>query len=53
MPGGRGQVACETLDEARRVAFLYAARALACELVVHDPYDRALDYELIDPGRPQ
>jgi hypothetical protein len=48
LPGDRVQVACETLDEARRVAFRYAARAVPCELVVHDAYNRVLDHELVD-----
>jgi hypothetical protein len=48
LPDGRAGVACETLDDARRLAFLYAARILPCELVVRDAYHRVIDHEMID-----
>ena len=33
---------CETLDEARSVAYRQAAEHLPCELVVHDAYHRVI-----------
>lgn len=51
MPDDAGRVTCETLDEARRVAYLWAARRQPCELIIRDAYHRVLDRELIDsPG---
>jgi len=58
-PNGRGDweielsdqvnvVTCETLDEAQRVAYLFATRRQPCELIVRDAYHRILHYELID-----
>jgi hypothetical protein len=43
----RERVVCETLDDARRVGYLCAARAHASELVVRDAYHRVLHRELI------
>jgi hypothetical protein len=41
---------CETLDEARRVAYRQAAECLPCELVVHDAYHRVIvDEQLSAP----
>ncbi len=48
MPSQHKSVTCETFDDARRVAYLYAARARPCELIVHDAYHRVLHRELID-----
>jgi hypothetical protein len=48
LPGERDHVICETLDEARRVAYLCAARRHPCELVVCDAYQRVLHREFID-----
>ncbi len=48
LPDGRTCVACETLDDARRLAYLHAARILPCELVIRDAYHRVVDHEIID-----
>jgi hypothetical protein len=48
LPGERDRVTCETLDEARRVAYLCAAHRHPCELVVCDAYHRVLHREFID-----
>jgi hypothetical protein len=42
------RVMCETLEDARRVAYLCAARARPCELIVCDAYHRVLHSEFID-----
>jgi hypothetical protein len=44
----RHRVVCETLEDARRVAYLQVARARPCELIVHDAYHRVLHRERID-----
>jgi hypothetical protein len=48
LPDGRTCVTCETLEDARRLAYLHAARILPCELVVRDAYHRVVDHEIID-----
>jgi hypothetical protein len=48
IPGHRHRITCETLDDARRVAYLAVAHARPCELIVHDAYHRVLHHELID-----
>ncbi len=48
LPGGSTCVTCETLDDARRLAYLHAARILPCELVIRDAYHRVVDHEIID-----
>ncbi len=48
MPDRRERVAYETLDEARRVAYLHLTDTQPCELIVHDAYHRVLQHELID-----
>jgi hypothetical protein len=48
MTDRRSRVTCETLDDARRVAYLCAAHTRPCELIVHDAYHRVLQRELID-----
>ena len=45
------RVVCETLDEARRVAFVSAAHTRLCEVIVHDAYHRVLHRELINSHR--
>ena len=45
---GRTCVTCETLDDARRLAYLHAGRMLACEVVIRDAYHRVIDHALID-----
>lgn len=44
----RDRLRCETLDEARRVAYRCAGQRHPCELVVCDAYHRVLHHELID-----
>jgi hypothetical protein len=44
-PGGR--VACETFNDAQRIAYLCAAHARPCELIVHDAYHRVVQRRLI------
>lgn len=50
----RDRIMCETLDDARRAAYVSAARTAACELIVHDAYHRVLSRELVNcnPGAP-
>ena len=48
LPADRGLVTCETLDEARRVAYLWAAHSRSCELIVQDTCQGLLTYERID-----
>ena len=42
------RITCETLDDARRIAFLKAAHRHPCELVVRDAYHRVIEREHID-----
>jgi hypothetical protein len=51
MPNQRSRVICETFDDARRVAYLCAARTRPCELIVHDAHHRVLHREHIDGHR--
>jgi hypothetical protein len=48
LPDGRTCVTCESLDDARRLAYLHAARILPCELVIRDAYHRVVERETID-----
>ena len=48
MPDQRERVTRETLESARRVAYLCAARRRPCELVVCDAYHSVLHRELIN-----
>jgi hypothetical protein len=47
MPSRRERFACEKLEEARGVAYLYALRSRPCELIVQDAYHRVLERALI------
>lgn len=47
-PNRRGRISCETLDDARRIAYLSIPRGRDCELIVRDAYHRVLEHELID-----
>lgn len=42
------RIACETLDDARRIALLKAAHRRHCELVVRDAYHRVIQRQHID-----
>ena len=47
----RERIVCQTLDDARRAAYLFAPRAGTCELIVHDACHRVLCRELVN-GEP-
>jgi hypothetical protein len=48
LPDQREPVTCETLDDARRIAYLCAAHRHPCELVVRDAYHRVLEHDYFD-----
>jgi hypothetical protein len=61
LPGRRRPLRCQSLEEAERVAYRFAARRRPCEIVVHDAYHRVLLRDVINgsppsgrlgPGRP-
>jgi len=45
---GRGRISCETLEDARRIAYLAVAHGKNCELIVRDAYNRIIEHELIE-----
>jgi len=45
---GRGRISCETLEDARRIAYLAVAHAKSCELIVRDAYNQIIEHELIE-----
>jgi hypothetical protein len=45
--GEADDTTCETLEEARRVGYLFAARKTSCELIVCDPYRRVVCREVV------
>jgi hypothetical protein len=49
---GREPISCETLEDARRIAYIAVAHARTCELIVRDEYNRILERELIEGHRP-
>lgn len=49
LPGPRASIACDTLEDARRVGMAWAVRTRPCELIVHDAYGRVLQYEALAP----
>ena len=51
LPDRGGRVRCETLEEASRVAYRYAAERRPCELIVRDAYHRVVQRELIKATR--
>lgn len=51
LPGRLKGITCETLDDARRVAYLAVAHTHPCELIVHDAYHRVVQRERIDGYR--
>jgi len=53
LPNHRRGIMCETLDDARRVAYLAVAHTRPCELVVRHAYHRVIHRELIDGHQPQ
>jgi hypothetical protein len=48
LPGQPERVRCETLDEARQMAYRCAGERRPCELIVCDAYHRVVHHELID-----
>ena len=52
LPGHEAHVSCETLDEARTLAFRYARQMPPCDLVVRDAYERVLQRQLIERPPP-
>jgi hypothetical protein len=50
--GSKGRILCETLEDARRIAYLSVAHSHDCEVIVRDAYNRVLQRELIDDHRP-
>ncbi len=48
LPDRRRGITCETLDEARRVAYQAVSRARPCELIVRDAYHRVAHREIIN-----
>jgi hypothetical protein len=52
LPDDSRRVTCETVDDARRIAYLCAAHTRRCELIVHDSCHRQLHHELIDAHTP-
>jgi hypothetical protein len=51
LPDPDGTLTCETLDDARCLARLCAARRRPCELVIRDAYHRVVVRETLDaPG---
>jgi hypothetical protein len=51
LPGQRERVMCQTLDEARQLAYRCAGERRPCELIVCDAYHRVVHHELIDGDR--
>jgi hypothetical protein len=47
LPDGRSCIVCDTLDDARRQAQLYADRRHPCEVVIRDAYHRVIDRESV------
>ncbi len=48
MPDHHEHVSCETLEDAERIAFLWAAQRHPCQLVIRDAYHRVLRREFVD-----
>ena len=48
VPAPDQRVVCPSLEDAKRVAYLCAARRHPCELVVRDAYHRVVSCEVID-----
>ena len=48
LPDQREPVTCETLDDARRIAYLCASHRHRCEVVVRDAYHRVLEHDYFE-----
>ena len=51
LPDQDARVRWETLDDARRVAYLYAACKRPCDLIVRDSYDQVVRHEHVTEDR--
>ena len=51
LPGGRRPLRCQSLDDAERVAYVFAERSRPCEVLVHDAYHRVVRRHLINGHR--
>jgi len=51
LPDRDARVRCETLGDARPVAYLYAARKRPCDLIVGDGYDQVVRHEHVTEDR--
>jgi hypothetical protein len=47
LTGEEAHIVCDTLEDAREVAYRFAAHRVPCELVVRDAYHRVVRRELI------
>lgn len=47
-PPRGARIRCETLDDARRIAYLSLAHTHQCQLILRDAYYRVIAHELID-----
>ena len=53
LPDPAGHLTCDTIEDARRLAYRRAAeRTRPCELLVRDAYHRVISRELIGAGAP-
>ena len=50
-PDRKSRIACETLEDARRIAHQALAHAHSCELIVRDAYNRRVEHELLHEHR--
>ena len=50
-PDRMGPILCETLEDARKIAYLALAHAQDCELIVRDAYNRIIEHESITGRR--
>jgi hypothetical protein len=48
LPDGDEHVRCETLHDARRIAYLQVAQRHPCKLIVRDAYHRVVEHGLFD-----
>lgn len=48
LPDERAHITCQTLDAARREAYVCASQRRPCELIVRDAYHRVVSRELVN-----
>ena len=51
LPDRRRPLRCRDLEEAQRVAYVFAERSRPCEVVVHDAYYRVVRHDLTNGHR--